>query len=82
MRPGFVREFLTLQNEGTGNTGRLVHPQPRMQNKSEHTSVVTTVTPERPGIPRAMVYGCFVISSVNRACLPPSSLRSFRFSRT
>jgi hypothetical protein len=23
----------------------------------KHTSVVTTVTPETPGIPRAMVYG-------------------------
>ena len=42
---------------------------------SKHTSVVTTGSPERPGIPRAMVYGCFVPSPVNRACLPPSSAR-------
>jgi hypothetical protein len=30
-----------------------------MQNKNKHTSVVTTVTPETPGIPRAMVYGLY-----------------------
>jgi hypothetical protein len=28
----------------------------------KHTSVVTTVTPESPDIPRTMGYGCFVIS--------------------
>src|ERR1700730_9136893 len=32
-----------------------MRPQPRVQNKTKHTSVVTTVTPESPGIPRAMV---------------------------
>src|SRR5213076_1333297 len=37
-----------------GNAGRSMRPQPRMQNK-KHTSIVTTVTPETPGIPRAMV---------------------------
>jgi hypothetical protein len=31
-----------------------MRPQPRVENKN-HTSVVTTVTPESPGIPRAMV---------------------------
>src|SRR5579859_5728751 len=36
-----------------------MHPQPRMQNKNKHTSVVTTVTPVSPGIPRAMVYGLY-----------------------
>ena len=41
-----------------------MRPQPRMQNK-KHTSIVTTVTPERPGIPRAMVLTVsFVISPV------------------
>ena len=39
----------------------------------KHTSIVTTVTPETPGIPRAMVLTVsFVISSVSRALLPPS----------
>ena len=33
------------------------------ENK-KHTSVVTTVTPETPGIPRAMVYGLYVLSPV------------------
>jgi hypothetical protein len=32
-----------------------MHPQPRVRNKTKHTSIVTTVTPESPGIPRAVV---------------------------
>src|SRR4051795_6961782 len=40
--------------KGAGNAGRWMRPQPRMQNK-KHTSIVTTVTPKTPGIPRAMV---------------------------
>jgi hypothetical protein len=31
-----------------------MHPQPRVRNKKAH-ELVTTVTPESPGIPRAMV---------------------------
>jgi hypothetical protein len=53
----------------------------------KHTSVVTTVTPETPGIPRAMVYGLYralpgdraflvtVISGVASANLTPASRR-------
>src|SRR5260370_37762749 len=42
-----------------------MRPQPRMQNKIKHTSIVTTVTPESPGIPRAMVLTVsFVLSPV------------------
>jgi hypothetical protein len=42
-----------------------MHPQPRVRNKIKHTSVVTTVTPESPGIPRAMVLTVsFVLSPV------------------
>jgi hypothetical protein len=37
---------------------------------------VITVTPETPGIPRAMVYGLFRALPGDRALLPPSSLRS------
>ena len=33
------------------------------------------VTPESPGIPRAVVYGLYVISPVSRALLPPSPAR-------
>jgi hypothetical protein len=32
-----------------------MRPQLRVQNKNKHTSIVTTVTPVSPGIPRAMV---------------------------
>src|SRR5450759_4083010 len=60
------------RNEGAGNAGRSMRPQPRMQNKNEHTSVVTTVTPETPGIPRAMVYDLYRALPGDRACLPPS----------
>jgi hypothetical protein len=38
-------------NEGVGNAGCPMHPQPRVRNGSEHTSVVTTGPPEQPGIP-------------------------------
>jgi hypothetical protein len=48
-----VSPLLTV--EGAGNAGCPMHPQPRVRNKIKHTSVVTTVTPETPGIPRAMV---------------------------
>jgi hypothetical protein len=48
-----------------------MRPQPRMQNK-KHTSIVTTVTPETPSIPRAMVYGLFRALPGDRALLPPS----------
>src|SRR5450755_3097009 len=72
MRPRFARNFLTLQSEGAGNAGRSMRPQPRMQNKNEHTSVVTTVTPETPGIPYAMVYDLFRALPGDRACLSPS----------
>ena len=40
--------------EGAGNAGRLVRPQPRVVC-SKTRALVTTVTPETPGIPRAMV---------------------------
>jgi hypothetical protein len=40
--------------------------------KNKHTSVVTTVTPERPGIPRAMVYGLLRALPGDHACLTPS----------
>jgi hypothetical protein len=41
-----------------------MRPQPRVENKN-HTSVVTTVTPDKPGIPRAMVLTVsFGLSSV------------------
>jgi hypothetical protein len=57
--PRNPREFCSnlppSSSEGAGNAGRSMHPQPRVRNEKKHTSVVTTVTPETPGIPRAMV---------------------------
>src|SRR5882724_12014861 len=38
--------FGPKKTEGAGNAGRSMHPQPRVRNKTKHTSVVTTVTPE------------------------------------
>ena len=43
--------------------------------KNKHTSVVTTVTPEQPGIPRAMVYGLLRALPGDHACLTPSPAR-------
>ncbi len=49
----------------------------------KHTSVVTTVTPVSPGIPRAMVLTVSsALSLVNRAFLPPSPARLPKQSRT
>jgi hypothetical protein len=60
-------------NEGAGNAGRTMRPQPRVRNKTKHTSIVTTVTPEQPGIPRAMVLTVsFVLSPVTNSFLSPS----------
>jgi hypothetical protein len=43
----------------------------------KHTSVVTTVTPELPGIPRASGFNGFLRALLgDRACLPPSPARS------
>ena len=38
--------FTPEGNEGAGKAGCPLHPQPRVRNKTKHTSVVTTVTPE------------------------------------
>ena len=35
-----------LKTKGAGNAGRSMRPQPRVQNKTKHTSIVTTVTAE------------------------------------
>src|SRR5436309_1518692 len=67
MRPscaGVIRP----KREGAGNAGCAMHPQSRVQNKIAH-EVVTTGSPEQPGIPRAMVLTVsFVISPVIGLC--------------
>src|SRR5882724_4261437 len=45
------------------------------RKKTKHTSVVTTVTPERPGIPRAMVLRLTSRSPRRSGLLSPSSAR-------
>jgi hypothetical protein len=49
-----------------------MRPQPRMQNKKAY-ELVTTVTPDSPGIPRAMVYGLYRALPSDRAFLSLSS---------
>jgi hypothetical protein len=52
---------------------RQAHPQPRVQNE-KHTSVVTTGSPERSGIPCANGFNGFLRALPgDRAFLPPSS---------
>jgi hypothetical protein len=64
IRARFALKSCSLKSEGAGNAGRPLRPQPRVQNK-KHTSIVTTVTPESPGIPCAMVLTVsFVLSPV------------------
>src|SRR5947207_4657981 len=45
MGPSFAKP-IAQKSEGAGNAGCTMHPQPRVRNKTKHTSVVTTVTPE------------------------------------
>jgi hypothetical protein len=62
-RPSFALSFRPMK--GAGNAGRSLRPQPCAQNKIKHTSVVTTGSPDSPGIPYAMVLtGYFVLSPV------------------
>jgi hypothetical protein len=53
--------------------GARIAPAASRAIEKKHASVVTTVTPESPGIPRATVLTVsFVLSPVSRAFLPPS----------
>jgi hypothetical protein len=72
MRPRFARKSRLLKPEGAGKPGARCTRSLACKIK-KHTSVVTTVTPERPGIPRTMVLtGYFVLSPVIRVLLTPS----------
>src|SRR5947207_1988055 len=44
--PEFCKIIRPKKTEGAGNAGCPMHPQPRVRNKTKHTSVVTTGTPE------------------------------------
>ena len=73
-RPSFA-SCVALENaEGAGKAGWPLHPGPRA--KEICASARTTGTGgDHTGLPRAMVYGLYVFSPVNRR-LPPSPSRS------
>jgi hypothetical protein len=59
--------------EGVGNAGCPPHPQPRVRNKTKHTSIVAAVTPDSPGIPaRNGFNGLFRALPGDQAFLSPS----------
>ena len=63
-----------LRSEGAGNAGRPMRPKPRVRNKTKHTSVVTTVTPEiTRHSPRNGFNGFLRALPGDQACLTPSS---------
>src|SRR3979411_3128703 len=66
MRPSCAGIIRPWKTEGAGNAGCPMHPQPRAQSVVKHTSVVTTVTPDSPGIPYAMVLTAYLVLSRRR----------------
>ena len=74
-RPSFARNHSPMKIEGAGKAGCPLHPQPRVENKINHTSVVTTGSPKQSGLPCAMVYGLYRALPGDRALLPPSLSR-------
>ena len=75
-RRTFLREFCrkcpALVSEGAGNAGRPMRPIAACAMSVVERTRVSQVTPESPGIPRAMVYGLFRALPGDRAFLPPS----------
>jgi hypothetical protein len=62
MRPRLA-ETTRLENEGVGNAGRTVHPQPRVQRWSVESTRVVTVAPESPGIPARNGLTAYIVLS-------------------
>jgi hypothetical protein len=52
---GLLSNFLTLRSEGAGNAGRPMRPIAACAMSVVERTRVSQVTPESPGIPRAMV---------------------------
>ena len=65
--------FRPLQSEGAGNAGRPMRPIAACAGVVVERTRVSQVTPESPGIPRAMVYGLYVISPVIGLLTPSSA---------
>jgi hypothetical protein len=55
----FARTFRPLTSEGAGNAGRPMRPMAACAMVVVERTRVSQVTPESPGIPRAMVYGLY-----------------------
>ena len=73
MRPRLARRLSLSRTEGAGKAGRLMHPQPRMQNEKAHERSHYRFA-RTPGLPCAMVLTAYgALSPVSRAFLPPSS---------
>src|SRR3984893_4394132 len=69
---GLLESSSTLQAEGAGNAGRPMRPIAACADLVVESTRVSQVTPESPGIPRAMVYGLLRALPGDRAFLPPS----------
>src|ERR1700737_1157426 len=72
MRPGFAFISISRRKEGAGNAGRPMRPIAAWAMVGVERTRVSQVTPESPGIPRAMVYGLYRALPGDRAFLPPS----------
>jgi hypothetical protein len=79
-RPSFARSHPPSHQEGVGNAGCPMHPQPRVRKGGKKcTRVFTAEAPESPGIPaRNGFNGLLRTLPGDRALLPPSS-RGLRF---
>jgi hypothetical protein len=62
MRARVVHES-RAQQEGVGNAGRTVHPQPRVQRWKAESTRVVTVAPESPGIPARNGFTAYIVLS-------------------
>ena len=62
IRPSVASIFLTLSIRGRGEAGRPMRPIAACAMIVVEGTRVSQVTPKSPGIPRAMVYGLYVIS--------------------
>src|SRR6202790_2093571 len=72
MRPGFAFISISRPKEGAGNAGRPMRPIAACAMVEVERTRVSQVTPESPGIPRAVVYDLFRARPGDRAFLPPS----------
>ena len=66
---GLLLNSSPLPSEGAGNAGRPMRPPPRVRWQNAKSTRVGQVTPESPGIPRAMVLTAYsVLSPVTGLC--------------